>query len=159
MIVRDATYADILTVALAMRDADRREVFAARPNDSVEQFAHDFATAGPRFLALKSLWAYGADGPVALIGAVLRWPGVASVSMIATEAWPEIAFAATRWVLRSGLPLYVDPHAHRCQCEAWEDNHISRRWLESLGFRAEGLLEAYGKNRERFVQYARVLPG
>lgn len=157
MIVRDATDIDLREIATAMREADRREIFAHRWSDEIEDFLQDFAAARPAFLAVKALCAAEFD-PIAIVGAFRRAPTIASVVMFATDRFPEIALPATRWVRRTGLPAYVDPWCRRAQCEAWVENVASLAWLQTLGFRREGVLRAYGKNGEDYVQYARLRP-
>ena len=158
MIVRDAKLTDVFRVVGNMREADHREVMAGRFVEDVESLGDDLWTAKPLFFAMLALC--GDDGAaIALIGGRLRWPGVGSILMIATDEWPRIARAATRWVKRVAIPKIVDPVCHRSQCEAWEGNLVTLRWLSRLGYRVEGHLEAYGKNREGFLQYARIRPG
>ena len=158
MKVYPAQYMDIAHVVCSMRAADRREVFAGRFDETNAGLVQDLEDAKPFFFALLCL--ADDDGtPVALIGGRLRWPGVASILMIATDDWPRIALAATRWVKRVAIPKIVDPVCHRSQCEAWEGNLVSLRWLSRLGYSVEGRLEAYGKNREGFLQYSRIRPG
>jgi hypothetical protein len=157
MIVRDATPFDIRAVVDAMRAVDAREIYAGRWSDSPEDLIADLLAIRPHFLALKSL-CIGEWEPAAIVGALRRGPGVASVVMIGTDRFAEIGAAATFWVRSTGLPRHVDPHAHRAQCEAAVDNDVSRRWLEALGFENEGVLRSYGKNGEDFVQYARIVP-
>ncbi len=155
MIVRQAQFSDIANVVYSMRTADRHEVMAARFVEDDGELVRDLWAGAQFCFALLALCRN--DGfPVAIIGGRLRWPGVASIIMIATDDWPKIALAATRWVKRVAIPDIVDPICHRSQCEAWEDNAVSLRWLQALGYRVEGRLEGYGKNREAFLQYARL---
>ena len=155
MIVRDANRLDIRQVAENMREADAREIFAGRWDDDPEALVNDLLAARPLCTALKALcvseWA-----PVAIIGAFRRSPTVLETFMFATPAFPAIGRQATRWVKRIGFPCYVDPWGRRSQCCAWEGNAVSRAWLEELGYEAEGVLRAFGKNGEHFVQYARL---
>ena len=153
MIVRDATDRDLAHVVWNMRDADAREVYASRFVEDPRELVKELAALRPRCLTLSALC--GADGrAIGLIGAVLMWPGACSAILIATDDWPKIAFAATRWVKRVFLPIYVAPTCHRAQCEVWEGNAVSIAWLESMGAKREGRLERYGKNGEHFLPYA-----
>jgi hypothetical protein len=157
MIVKQASDNDISDVVHNMREADRREVMAGRFVDDPETLSVEMQAARPFCFALFALCAD--DGwPIAIIGARLRWPGVGSILMIATDEWPRIARPATRWVKRVAIPKILDPLCHRTQCEAWEGNLVTLRWLTALGYKVEGRLEAYGKNREGFLQYARIRP-
>lgn len=153
MIVRDADSFDVDVVVHAMRADDAREVFAGRFVEDRQALADELVAARPYLIALKAL-CDDETTPIAIIGARLRWPGVASILMIATDRWPEIAFAATRWVKRVAIPVYIARNCHRGQCECWIGNGASRVWLEALGFEIEGRLRGYGKNGEDFLQYA-----
>ena len=157
MRVAPAKLMDIHHVVSRMREADRREVMAGRFEDSDSGLIDDLYVARELCFALLCLFTDD-QTPVAIIGGRLRWPGVAGILMIATDDWPKIARAATRWVARVAIPKIVDPVCHRSQCEAWEGNLVTMRWLSRLGYRVEGQLEAYGKNREGFLQYARLRP-
>ncbi len=158
MIVRDATRLDVETVIHLMRADDALEVYAGRFLDDPQALAEDLVAARPQFIAMKALCAAEFD-PIAIIGARLMWPGVASIIMVATDRWSEIAFAATRWVKRVAIPVYIARNCHRGQCEAWVGNLVSCAWLENLGFVVEGRLRGYGKNGEDFIQYAWTRPG
>jgi hypothetical protein len=153
MIVREATPLDIETVIPLMRAADAREVYAGRFVDDPVALAEELVEGARYCIALLALCADDGE-PVAIIGARLKWPNVASILMVATDRWGEIAFAATRWVKRVAIPVYIAPNCHRAQCEAWIGNHDTRAWLGMLGFETEGRLAGYGRNGEHFIQYA-----
>jgi hypothetical protein len=157
MIVRDATRIDIETVVRAMRAEDAREVYAARFTDDPEHLIDELDEGRKYCLGFLALCA-GEFDPIGLLGARLRSPNVASVAMIATDRWPEIAFAATRFSIRYAIPAYLGSNVHRAQCECWEGNEVSKKWLEALGFTVEGTLRALGKNGEDFIQYSWLNP-
>jgi ribosomal protein S18 acetylase RimI-like enzyme len=157
MIARDATRADIEHVVVNMRAADAREVFACRWSRDKQALIDDLDAGRPFCIGFLALCA-GEFDPIALLGARLLYPGVASVAMIATERWREIAFAATRFAIKTAIPCYLGPNARRAQCEAWVENHVSCAWLEAIGFEAEGVLQRLGNSGEDFVQYAWLNP-
>ena len=157
MIVTHASPWDIIRVVHHMREADRREVMAGRFVDDLDSLAVDISNSRELCFALFALCDDDRTA-IAIIGGRLRWPGVGSILMIATDEWPLIARPATRWVKRVAIPKILDPLCHRTQCEAWEGNLATLRWLTALGYKVEGRLEAYGKNREGFLQYARLRP-
>jgi hypothetical protein len=155
MKVRDAAPADVAYVIPRMREADAREVYAARFTPDPQALVDDMIAGLPwriGFLALA-----GDDGaPIALLAAGLTTPTVAEVLMVATDDWRKIAFSATRFALRVAIPCYLGPNVRRAECKAWVGNVASRRWLKTLGFAEEGVLAAYGRRGEAFVQCAWV---
>ena len=157
MIVEQAWDEHIRRVVYNMREADHREVMAGRFVDTRRDLALDIMESANFCFALFALCDDDRTA-IAIIGGRLRWPGVGSILMIATDEWPLIARPATRWVKRVAIPKILDPLCHRTQCEAWEGNLATLRWLTALGYKVEGRLEAYGKNREGFLQYARLRP-
>ncbi|MDE2579954.1 MAG: hypothetical protein KGL46_14215 [Hyphomicrobiales bacterium] len=158
MIVVDAEAADIAHVVANMRAADAREVFAARFDDDPYGLAADMVAARARCIGFLAMRADDGE-PVALLAAALTTPTVADVLMIATDRWPDIAFAATRFAVRRAIPCYLDTNVARAECRAWEGNAVACRWLEALGFSQEGLLRRYGRAGENYRLYARLNPG
>jgi hypothetical protein len=160
MIARAAELADIAHVVANLRAADRREIYAARFDETPEGLAQDLAAARKiciGFLALCD----DANTPIALLAAALVAPARADVMMLSTDRWREIAFDATRFALRTAIPSFLDAPGvgvARAECKAWIGNVVACKWLEALGFAREGVLAHYGKNGEPFVQYARLNP-
>lgn len=147
---------DVETVVRAMRPADRREVMAVRFSDRVEDLVDDLTRALPHAIRCFVL---GRDGaPVAIVGAWLTSPGVATVLMIATDDWPAIAGPATRWVRKVAIPAVLGRTVRRAECKCWSEHAVSRRWLKRLGFVEEGRVRGLGRGGEDFVQLAWLNP-
>jgi hypothetical protein len=153
MLTRIASREDVAWVVANMRDLDRREVFAGRWTDEPADLVEDIETSRAMLIRLDALCT-AAGEPVALLGAWLSSPGVGHALMIATDHWAEIAALAHRYVVKRFLPLVCAPNLRRLECRAWAGHHVSRAWLERLGFVEEGFCHALGKGGEDFVQFA-----
>ena len=152
MILRQATRSDVQWVAFRMRETDRDELGAVNA-------APDFAT-----LVLALCEAHGgkvhataviADDlvPVAIIITRLDRPRVMSVGMFATDRWPRVAFATSRWALGTLRPVLFSSGVHRLEAASIEGNTAAHRWLEFLGFRREAVMPKFGRNGETFYLY------
>jgi hypothetical protein len=143
------TEAAVLHVARHMRSCDRREIFATR-------FDEDAAALAGELVAVSRFGiAAATDGvPAAALGYVECWPGFWTGWMFATDAWPMVAGALTRFARRALMPALVEAGAHRCECKSIADNDAAHRWLSMLGARAEAVHPDFGRNRETFVTFA-----
>jgi hypothetical protein len=136
-------------VALRLRAADRREIFATRWDEDPEELAAAAAVRGP------FAWAAGAGGePIACIGALEMWPGVWEAWMFATDAFNTIGKPLTRFIRQGMIPALTGVGAHRVQCHSIEGHHHAHRWLERLGAMHEFTVPRYGKNGEAFRLYS-----
>jgi hypothetical protein len=139
-------------VARHMRADDRAEIFATRCDDDAGVIA-DETMAFARFGCVA--WSGGiTPEPAAVACAIPTWPGVWSVGMYATDRWPEVARATTRWIKGVLIPDLVAAGAHRAECRSLAAHVTAHRWLERLGAAREATLAAYGRNREDFFLYA-----
>lgn len=140
----------VARVALAMRDWDRREIFATRwsydPLRLAAQVLH-YSTAG-------LVAGPDPDHPVAVVSIVEAWPGTAQVAMFATPDWPWIARPLTRHLLRRLRPQLLAAGLHRAECRSLDGHREAQRWLRALGFVREATLPDYGSGRETFHLYA-----
>lgn len=164
MIVRDATDVDFARVVLNMRDADAFEVYSGRFDKRPETLVADFIAARASALGLLALCdetlvaAPDERSPaVAILGALLEAPGRASVIMIATDEWPRIAKAATRYAMRKAIPAYL-AGVRSAECRCWAENLISRLWLARLGFRRVADLEQHDDLGSTFMLYRWINP-
>jgi hypothetical protein len=141
------TYPDALWVAERMREWDAREVYAGRWTDDPADVARDVASC-------RMGWSVSADGaPAAVLGARPIHPGVWSVWMFATPAWPRVSLSVTRFVKRVMIPALRATGAHRAQCASIEGHEEAHRWLEFLGAVRESTLHRFGRNGEDFHLY------
>lgn len=150
MIVSPVTFEAAYFVAANMRAADAREVFATRWTDCRDTFAASVAARGPY------AWCVGHDEPVCCIGVINLWPGVWEAWMFATDRFPTVGFALTRWIRRTMMPVVMAAGAHRVQAHSMEGHAVAHRWLEDLGAVHEHTVPALGKGGEAFRVYAWV---
>jgi len=142
----------VVPVCMNMREKDREEIFATRWEDAdangFDRLAADVMASG------NFRWAATIeDRPVALIGAVPKWPGAWNVWAFGTWEWADAAITLTRHVRKYMIPRLFAAGARRAECLAMEANTSSCRWLEFLGAERETTLDNYGKGGQTFVHY------
>jgi hypothetical protein len=135
-------------VARTMRARDRAEIFATRWDDDPDAVA-----AETMALARIGGVAWNNGAPIAVACAMPLWPGVWSIGLYATDAWPAVARAVTRWI-KATTRDFIAGGAHRAECRSLATHTTAHRWLERLGAVREAVLPDYGRNRETFYLYA-----
>jgi hypothetical protein len=138
----------VACVARNMRARDREEIFATRWDDDADAVARETVA-----LARLGCVAWNGDAPVAVASAIPLWPGVWSIGLYATDAWPRVARAVTRWIART-TPALIAAGGHRAECRSLASHATAHRWLERLGAVREAVLPDCGRNRETFYLYA-----
>ena len=136
-------------VARNMRQADRREISATTDQDLPTHCAAVVACAH-----LGGVIAAPDGTPACVVFAVRESPGVFQAGMFATDRWPEVAFGATRFVLRRLTPAAMRLGVHRVEARSIEGHDQAHRWLEFLGARRICELPGAGKNWETFHLFA-----
>jgi hypothetical protein len=157
MIVRYADDDDIFEIIHALRTRDLVEIDAVRFEGNSTSIAEAMIASRANRVGDLCL-ATSAGHAVALVGGGLTSPRVASVYMVATDRWGEIALAATRWAMRDGIGRVLKTLVNRAECRCWEGHTVARNWLERLGFRPEGRHPLVGKHGEAFMTYAWLNP-
>lgn len=135
-------------VALDMRPADRREIFAGR-------WDYDPVTMARQICEWSTLGAvaHGRDGtPIAVLNAVMVSPAVVNVGLFATARWPEIARPLSRWCLARFKPMLLETGARRAECWSMVGHRSAHAWLRWFGFRPE-CVATRGRAGERFVLF------
>ena len=150
--IRPLDTAAVAHVCAHMRALDRAEIVATRADDDAPAVADATMT-----LARFGGVAWWNDEPVAVACAMPLWPGVWSVGMYATDRWPRVARATTRWIASHLMPDLIAAGAHRAECRSLATHVTAHRWLERLGAMREGTLADCGRNRETFYLYAWTL--
>jgi hypothetical protein len=145
----------VLHVASRMRDQDRAEIFALMwPGMDT-----------PAHLAMEvmrvSRWGatiHCSDGePAAAIGLAPIWPGVCSAWLFATDRWREVWRATLRYTHRVMIPAAVSSGVWRAHCHSLATHRDAHRMLLGLGFVPEGRAVPYGRAREPFIPFAKVI--
>ncbi len=148
--------ADLLGVVKAMRERDRREIFACRPcND--EEALTDEILACQSLALLSGLIRDDRGAGIGYFGVFGRTPGAADCALFATDRWREVSGPFTRWVFREALPALRSVGVRRLEARSMASHGDARRWLTGLGAHRECVLPAFGRNGETFVQYALIL--
>jgi hypothetical protein len=143
------TLADVLYITHNMREWDRREILAMQWSDDLDELAMAAMRWGNDFA-----WVATKDHlPVAYIGAGMMWPGVWSVWMYATDRFPLIGLALTRFVRRCMIPAVKGAGFHLGICWSIEGHQTAHRWLEALGATRGSPMPGYGKGGETFIPF------
>ncbi|WP_320500933.1 hypothetical protein [Dongia rigui] len=144
-LTRDA----LLSVAAGMRAPDRHEIFATRFDEDVAALVADLAEGHPVGAVMAA-----ADGtPVAVLGGTEMWPGLWSLWMFATDRWPEVARAATRFAKRELWPALLALGLRRGECRSAAQHTMAHRWIRHLGGVQESIHPAFGKGGETFIGF------
>lgn len=148
--------ADVLRVCLAMRAADRREVFATRRGFDAHEVFADLLAMRPQTLWFDVAYDRTLMGaPVAFFGVFHRSPGVGSAVMLATDALrPMQARAVARRVRRVVIPDLIGLGLRRVDCQSLEDHRDAAAFLRWCGARATPYpRRAVGKRGEDFREH------
>lgn len=116
-------------------------------------FGEQFALAGPAYTMVED------DTPIAAAGVYIMWPGVG-------EAWMHLSeyvvtkrpLALYRFTDRVLTSIIRDYNLRRVQAPICRKMQVNRRFVESLGFMAEGTMHRWGPDDCDYVMYARVNP-
>jgi hypothetical protein len=127
---------------IEIREWDRKLVSMIDPIPMIQ--------AGPAFsLIIKE--------KVVIIGGVaILWPGVGEAWVISSPLVTTYPLALTRSVKRYLGLIEKAKHLHRVQAVVLVDHPTGHRWIRGLGFKCEGMMIAYGPNKEDFMRYAKV---
>lgn len=154
MQIKSATIDEVHHVAMHMRGRDFEEFAATSASDDREALANRLAARyGGRPDVLCGL----ADGvPVCIGGTIETWPGVISLLFFATDEFPRIGRGITRFIRRELFPRYFEAGVHRIQAISLDGYSEVHAWLRALGLEKEAEFPCFGKDRQTFVQFAKV---
>lgn len=153
MKISDATAMDVAFVAWNMREQDQREFMALSHFNDQAGLATDL---GQRFVTAAPICAFLEEEPVAIGACFELRPNVISLGFFATDKFPSVAIALTRFIKDRLLPEYKKAGVHRIECLSIEGNDSAHRWLNTLGLSKEASFPGYGKAGETFHQFAWV---
>lgn len=146
---------DVIEVAQNMRANDREEfraTVAVADGDGL-----------PRTLASvydgmeNTFCAYLDEEPIAIGAVVPTDENTIQIGMFATDEFPRIAFALTKFVIKRLLPGYAAQGFSRVECLSVSTYSEAHRWIETLGLARGEELAGYGLNGENFIRFARDL--
>ena len=148
--IEEATLLDLIKVAQNLRQSDRSELAHTRDANDALALAND--------AYYPSLFSYVAsyDGePVFAFGAIPvgRGLGLVQVWGFGTEQSPKIIRGVTKFVVRYIVPRLRASGVTQAQCLIHEDNFLSRRWLEFMGFQSIATLPDLGAGHEGMLLY------
>jgi hypothetical protein len=134
-----------------LRECDIEELFATRFDDPTPAGRETFYREV--MLLADHMFVFGRERPIAVAGANHVWPGCYSVYAFATDEFPRVALAVTRFIKRNLIPLLLHQGARRAQCASHERHLDAHRWLKHLGATAEGVYDNFGKDGSAFVVF------
>ncbi len=136
-----------------LRPMDRAETYAQLPDGiGADHLAHVHCGAsrvGRVFLDAEA-------APAAAIGAGELWPGVWSVWMQATPAWPQVWRDVFRYAAGPMAEEMRLLGAHRAQCWSLAGHEEAARFLRHLRFTLETPCPGFGRRGETFDLWSRV---
>jgi len=133
-----------------LRPLDRQEMFATRSHNDTGRVCQEIMF----FCEMTGTIFWHDQEPVAVMGYLVTWPGVASVWAYGTPKWPTVFKSVTRTIIRETIPGLLKQRVHRAEARTLHGRNETGRWLLSLGAQHEALLFEYGRNRETFAVYA-----
>lgn len=149
-----ATEADILHVAKHMRDRDVEEFLAVSRVEDRFELADGLAR---QYRDRDDVIVARLDDEAVCIGITIESrPNVITLGFFATDKFPAVALRVTKFVRRL-FDKYEQAGIHRFEAVSIDGYEEAHRWLEILGLRREAEFRAYGKNKETFVKFARVV--
>lgn len=139
-----------------MRERDFAEVSALHFTDSreelVETLVHVYGSSP------DTLCATWRGTPAAIGGFYQVRPRTCAMGMFATDMFPRVGLALTRFLIRQMMPRLVEAGIHRFECQSLAGYTDVHAWLRTLGLEQEGPeLRNFGKGGESFVQFSMVV--
>ena len=150
------TRGDVRHVAELMRTQDVTEFLAVSPAgietqaDLVEALVNRYGGAP------DAIGVYLGVVPVAIGAMVQHRPNVATLMFFATDDFPQVAAALTRFIVQRLFPQYRAGGVHRIECVSNAEYTQAHRWIGALGLKREAVLPGYGRGMETFIQFAWV---
>jgi hypothetical protein len=94
--------------------------------------------------------------PIAFVGLMTYWPGVAEVWSLTSEAVKECPLAFHKAVLGIIESHWESMGLHRMQMVVKAEDTDALRWANSLLFEPEAVLRHFGPDRADYVLFARI---
>lgn len=140
---------DVFEVASALRAEDYRELMAsgaAKGGDLVQALTDKYSKGLHPFCVYL-------DGPVAIAAVIPVDETAVRVGMFATDEFPRIAFAMTKFVRKTLLPAYAAEGFKTVDCVSIADYTAAHKWLKTLGLQPLEQLTGVGTGGEDFIRF------
>lgn len=147
--------ADVRHVAENMRQKDIVEFRAISRAESTDELAEALVERyGDRG---DTICARLDDGTPVAVGAMIESRfNVVTLLFFATDDFPQIAMALTKFIVQRLFPRYRNAGVHRIECVSHVGYTEAHRWIETLGLEKEAEMPGYGRNGETYFQFAWV---
>jgi len=89
-------------------------------------------------------------------GVMLMWEGVGAGWVITSPLFPRYKVWVHRVIRDIVCEAIKEFKLHRVESLILESHEVSCRWAERLGFKKEGLLNSYDRDRNNYYMYARI---
>ena len=147
--------ADVRHVAENMRQKDIVEFRAVSRAENTDELAEAlierYGDRGDTICARLD------DGTPVAVGAMIESRfNVVTLLFFATDDFPQIAMALTKFIVQRLFPRYRNAGVHRIECVSHTDYAEAHRWIETLGLTKEAEMPGYGRNGETYFQFAWV---
>ena len=147
--------ADVRHVAENMRQKDIVEFRAVSRAENTDELAEAlierYGDRGDTICARLD------DGTPVAVGAMIESRfNVVTLLFFATDDFPQIAMALTKFIVQRLFPRYRNAGVHRIECVSHVDYTEAHRWIETLGLEKEAEMPGYGRNGETYFQFAWV---
>jgi hypothetical protein len=155
MKIEPALAEQIYEVAVDMRDRDFQEIAALNAVADKEELAQLLAR---KYIGNPDVLCASLNGkPICIGGFLPTRQNVISLMMFATEDFPKIGLALTRFIKRQMFPRLDRAGVHRIEALSLSGYDEIHAWLRTLGLAEDGgVMRAFGKNREDFQFFARI---
>ena len=147
--------ADVRHVAENMRQKDIVEFRAVSRAENTDELAEAlierYGDRGDTICARLD------DGTPVAVGAMIESRfNVVTLLFFATDDFPQIAMALTKFIVQRLFPRYRNAGVHRIECVSHVGYTEAHRWIETLGLEKEAEMPGYGRNGETYFQFAWV---
>jgi hypothetical protein len=140
-------------VCFNMRDIDRHEIYSNLPTTNpLEWAAGVFAAVGRKGCG----WHAAFNGrPAAVMGVFENFPGNWQIFSFGTDDYIRVLVAfKPKWYL---MLDYLKEHGgHRLECKSLITHKEAHGFLRMMGFKAECVLDNYGRHREDYILFKQV---
>lgn len=144
---------DLEFICFNMREIDRHEIYANLPTSNPLEWAALVFQATSR---KGCAWIASLDGrPAAVMGVFENFPGTWQIFSFGTDDYIRALVAfKPKWPL---MQDYLKEHGgHRLECRSLLTHRQAHRFLQLMGFKAEAILDCYGRNREDYILFRQV---